>query len=142
MAQTGKGGLVVRDFDYKAWDNLARVWSGWGAAAPGAPTARPAASTDPPMVDAMTFIHEAIFAKKAMPGPGQTVDFFAGDAAMTITQISRASLLPKDKRFDWDLVPLPAGPGGRVRGRSARPASACCKTGKHARRRRRTSSPT
>ena len=25
-------GLVVRDFDYKAWDNLASVWNGWGAA--------------------------------------------------------------------------------------------------------------
>jgi multiple sugar transport system substrate-binding protein len=32
---------------------------------------------------------------------------------MTITQISRASLLPKDKPFDWDLVPLPAGPAGK-----------------------------
>jgi multiple sugar transport system substrate-binding protein len=31
---------------------------------------------------------------------------------MTITQISRASLLPKDKRFDWDLVPLPKGQVG------------------------------
>ena len=39
-------------------------------------------------------------------------DFFAGEAAMTITQISRASLLPKENPFDWDLVPLPAGPAG------------------------------
>ncbi|MNE69251.1 hypothetical protein D3C80_1649650 [compost metagenome] len=31
---------------------------------------------------------------------------------MTITQISRASLLPKDKPFSWDLVPLPKGPAG------------------------------
>ncbi len=30
---------------------------------------------------------------------------------MTITQISRASLL-KDAKFGWDLVPLPAGPKG------------------------------
>ena len=40
------------------------------------------------------------------------MDFFAGDAGMTITQISRASLLPKDKPFAWDLVPLPKGPVG------------------------------
>ena len=59
------------------------------------------------MVDAMTFIHEAIFTDKAMPGPGTTADFFAGDAAMTITQISRASLLPRTSPFGWDLVPLP-----------------------------------
>ena len=32
---------------------------------------------------------------------------------MTITQISRASLLPKDKPFAWDLVPLPKGPAGQ-----------------------------
>ena len=53
-----------------------------------------------------------------MPGPGQNVDFFAGDAAMTITQISRASLLPKDKRFA--LGPGAAaqvGPDGRLRDR-------------------------
>ncbi len=50
--------------------------------------------------------------KKAIPGPGENVDFFAGNAAMTITQISRASLLPKDKPFSWDLVPLPKGPAG------------------------------
>ena len=35
-----------------------------------------------------------------------------GEAAMTITQISRASLLPKENPFSWDLVPLPAGPAG------------------------------
>ena len=64
------------------------------------------------MVDAMSFIHKAIFTDKAIPGPGVTADFFAGDAAMTITQISRASLLPKENAFSWDLVPLPSGPAG------------------------------
>jgi multiple sugar transport system substrate-binding protein len=39
------------------------------------------------------------------------VDFFAGDAAMTVTQISRASLL-EDAPFGWELLPLPAGPTG------------------------------
>ena len=66
-----------------------------------------------------------------MPGPGTTADFFAGDAAMTITQISRASLL-KDAQ-------VRLGPGAAAdRARrastrsSARPASACCKKGKNA----------
>ena len=49
--------------------------------------------TEQPMVDAMTFIHDAIFDRNAIPGPGTAADFFAGEAAMTITQISRASLL-------------------------------------------------
>ncbi|GAB3959938.1 hypothetical protein GCM10027614_80520 [Micromonospora vulcania] len=65
----------------------------------------------PEMVDAMTTLHKATFTQKALPGPGTTADFFAGDSAMTVTQISRASLL-KDGGFGWDLVPLPARPKG------------------------------
>ncbi|MDM0049659.1 sugar ABC transporter substrate-binding protein [Variovorax sp. J22R115] len=111
VAQGGKGGLVVRDFNYQAWQYLSSVWNAWGAS-PWSADGKRCTFTDKPMVDALGFIHDAIFVKKAIPGPGQNVDFFAGDAAMTITQISRASLLPKDKRFDWDLVPLPRGTTG------------------------------
>jgi multiple sugar transport system substrate-binding protein len=64
------------------------------------------------MIDALNWLHDQIFVKHAMPGPGTTVDFFAGDAAMTVTQISRASAL--DGSFGWDLVPLPSGPSGHV----------------------------
>jgi multiple sugar transport system substrate-binding protein len=111
VAKTGKGGLIVRDFNYQDWQFLASIWNGWGAS-PWSADGKRCTLADKPMVDAMSFIHDAIFVKKAMPGPGQSVDFFAGDAAMTITQISRASLLPKDKPFAWDLVPLPRGPAG------------------------------
>jgi multiple sugar transport system substrate-binding protein len=109
QAKTGKAGLVVRDFDYKGWDNLSTVWTGWGAEAWSA-DGRTCGFDQQPMVDSMTFLHDAIFTGKALPGPGTTADFFAGDAAMTITQISRASLL--EDKFKWDLVPLPAGPKG------------------------------
>jgi multiple sugar transport system substrate-binding protein len=64
------------------------------------------------MIDAMSFLHKGIFTDKAFPGPGTTADFFAGEASMTITQISRASLL-KEAKFGWDLVPLPSGPKGK-----------------------------
>ncbi|KKB13342.1 sugar ABC transporter substrate-binding protein [Devosia geojensis] len=104
-------GLIVRDFNYQTWQNLASIWNGWGAS-PWSEDGKTCAFTDAPMVEALTRIHEAIFAEGAMPGPGENVDFFAGNAAMTITQISRASLLPKDDPFDWDLVPLPEGPIG------------------------------
>ncbi|MEV8506430.1 sugar ABC transporter substrate-binding protein [Actinoplanes sp. NPDC051475] len=107
---SGRQGLVVRDFDYKAWDNLASVFYGWGAEAWSA-DGKTCGFNQQPMVDAMTFIHKAVFTDKAMPGPGVAADFFAGEAAMTITQISRASLL-KDATFKWTLVPLPAGPEG------------------------------
>jgi multiple sugar transport system substrate-binding protein len=112
VGATGKQGLIVRDFDYKAWANLASIYVGWGAK-PWSDDAKSCAFTSPEMVAAMGFIHDAIFEKKALPGPGVSADFFAGDGAMTITQISRASLLPKDAAaFDWDLVPLPSGPVG------------------------------
>ena len=103
-------GLVVRDFDYKNWDNLATIFQGWGAEAWSA-DGKTCGFNQPAMVDAMTFIHKSIFTDKAMPGPATSADFFAGEAAMTVTQISRASLL-KDAKFSWDLVPLPAGPKG------------------------------
>ncbi|MEV4410813.1 sugar ABC transporter substrate-binding protein [Catellatospora sp. NPDC049609] len=109
-AESGKAGLVVRDFDYKGWDNLSTVWTGWGAQAWSA-DGKTCGFDQQPMVDAMTFLHKAIFTDKALPGPGTTADFFAGESAMTITQISRASLL-KDAKFGWDLVPLPSGPKG------------------------------
>lgn len=109
-AKTGKAGLVVRDFDYKNWDYLSTIWIGWGARTWSA-DGKSCDFTQPEMVDAMTFLHQAIFTSHAMPGPGATADFFAGDAAMTITQISRASLLA-DAPFGWDLVTLPTGPKG------------------------------
>ncbi|MEU8005868.1 sugar ABC transporter substrate-binding protein [Catellatospora sp. NPDC049111] len=109
-AKSGKAGLVVRDFDYKGWDNLSTVWTGWGAQAWSA-DGKTCGFDQQPMVDAMTFLHKAIFTDKALPGPGTTADFFAGEAAMTVTQISRASLL-KEAKFGWDLVPLPTGPKG------------------------------
>lgn len=109
-ATSGKEGLVVRDFDYKIWENLATIWGGWGAS-PWSADGTECTLADPAMVDAMTWIHDATFTDAAMPGPGTTADFFAGDAAMTITQISRASAL--DDSFGWDLVPLPSGPEGQ-----------------------------
>lgn len=108
--KTGKQGLVIRDFDYKDWTNLATVFRGWGAEAWTA-DGKTCGFDQPPMVDAMTFLHKAIFTGKALPAPGVAADFFAGESAMTIAQISRASLLKEDG-FGWTLVPLPAGPSG------------------------------
>ncbi|WP_430781657.1 ABC transporter substrate-binding protein [Actinoplanes sp. G11-F43] len=110
-AKTGKQGLVVRDFDYKDWTNLATVFRGWGAEAWSA-DGKTCGFDQKPMVDAMTYLHKAIFTDKALPAPGVAADFFAGESAMTIAQISRASLL-KDAKFGWELVPLPAGPSGK-----------------------------
>jgi len=112
VAEGDKDGIIVRDFNYQTWQNLAAIWRGWGAE-PWSADGDTCTFAAPEMVEAMTFLHDAIFQDGALPGPGESVDFFAGDAAMSITQISRASLLPKgDDAFAWDLVPLPAGPAG------------------------------
>ncbi|HEY0690417.1 MAG TPA: extracellular solute-binding protein, partial [Kribbella sp.] len=101
QARTGKGGVVVGDFDFKGWDTLNSIWSGWGAR-PWSEDGKTCGFDQPEMVAAMTFVHKMVFTDKAMPGPGTTKDFFAGDAAMVLTQISRAALLDKAK-FKWDL---------------------------------------
>jgi len=109
-AKTGKAGFVVRDFDYVTWDNLAVVWLGWGAA-PWSEDGATCQFDSPEMADAFAFLHDAAFTSKSMPGPGTTADFFAGESAFTITQISRASLLP-EAGFEFNLLPLPEGPAG------------------------------
>ena len=63
----GKPGLTILDFDYKGWDNLATIWSGWGAKA-WSDDGATCQFNSPEMVEAMTFVHKAIFTDKAMPG--------------------------------------------------------------------------
>ncbi|TDD63252.1 sugar ABC transporter substrate-binding protein [Kribbella antibiotica] len=109
-AKTGKAGFVVRDFDYKSWNTLATVWTGWGAQAWSA-DGKTCTFASPEMQQAFTFLHDAAFKTKAMPGPGVTADFFAGDAAFTVAQVSRSALLTGS--FKFGLYPLPAGPKGK-----------------------------
>jgi len=109
-AATGKAGFVVRDFDYLNWDYLSTVWNGWGAAPWSADGTECTFASDE-MVGAFEFLHSAAFESSSMPGPGTSADFFAGESAFTITQISRANLLA-DAGFGWSLLPLPAGPVG------------------------------
>ena len=109
-AATDAEGLVVRDWDYKNWNVLASVYRGFGAQAWSDDGTR-CLFDAPEMTEAMTFLHDAIFEDGALPSPGTTADFFAGESAMTITQISRASLLAEDP-FGWGIVPLPEGPAG------------------------------
>ncbi|WP_169193803.1 sugar ABC transporter substrate-binding protein [Devosia sp. MC1541] len=111
VADAGKDGIIIRDFNYQNWQNLTAFFRGWGADAWSA-DGKTCGFNTPEMVEAMTAFHTGIFKDGSFPGPGENVDFFTGDAAMTVTQISRASLLPKEDAFGWDLVPLPAGKVG------------------------------
>jgi multiple sugar transport system substrate-binding protein len=64
-------------------------------------------------VQAVTLIHSMIYKDKSIVPPGEQADFFSGNAAMTISQISRVSKL-KDAGFEWSIAPLPKGPAGEA----------------------------
>jgi multiple sugar transport system substrate-binding protein len=64
-----------------------------------------------PAVAAIKQLHEMVYKDKSIVPPGEKGDYFSGNAAMTINQISRASLMPK-AGFKWGIAPLPTGPGG------------------------------
>lgn len=108
--KTGKQGIVIRDFDYLTWSNLATVWNSFGAA-PWSADGKTCTFTSKKMQAAFTYLHDAIFEQKAFPGPGVKADFFAGDSAFTVTQISRATLLTD--AFKWDVQMLPEGDAGQ-----------------------------
>jgi multiple sugar transport system substrate-binding protein len=65
----------------------------------------------PEAVAAVQQLHDMVFKDKSITPPGETGDYFSGNSAMTINQISRASLMAK-AGFDWGIAPLPGGPAG------------------------------
>jgi multiple sugar transport system substrate-binding protein len=67
----------------------------------------------PEAVAAVQQLHDMVFKDKSIVPPGEQGDYFSGNAAMTINQISRASLMEK-AGFDWGIAPLPTGPAGEA----------------------------
>jgi multiple sugar transport system substrate-binding protein len=109
--KTGKQGMVIRDFNYATWTNLATVWDSFGAA-PWSADGKTCTFTSKKMNAAFTYLHDATFKDHAFPGPGVNADFFAGDSAFTVTQISRATLLTGS--FKWNVLTLPKGDDGQA----------------------------
>lgn len=68
---------------------------------------------EPEAVEAITLYHGMIFEDGSAVPPGVEVAFPAGQAAMTLGQLSRLSQL-EDADFAWDVVPLPEGPVGQA----------------------------
>ena len=67
----------------------------------------------PEAIAAVQQLHDMVFKDKSIVPPGENGDYFSGNSAMTINQISRASLM-SDAGFDWGIAPLPTGPGGEA----------------------------
>lgn len=65
----------------------------------------------PEAVKAIKQLHDMVFKDKSIVPPGTQGDYFSGNSAMTVNQISRASKMP-EAGFKWGIAPLPTGPGG------------------------------
>lgn len=65
----------------------------------------------PGAVRAVQQIHDMVFKDKSIVPPGEQGDYFSGNSAMTVNQISRASKMA-EAGFDWGVAPLPTGPNG------------------------------
>ncbi|AEV29345.1 ABC-type sugar transport system, periplasmic component [Sphaerochaeta pleomorpha str. Grapes] len=85
----------------------------------------------PQTVKAVQFFHDMVYVDQSVVPPGNQSDFYAGNAAMTVGQISRVSKL-NDASFAWGLAPMPSGPNGNapVIGQAAIGASARSKNAK------------
>lgn len=67
----------------------------------------------PEAVEAVTLYHDMIFGDRSVVPPGEQGDFFTGNAAMTVNQLSRVSKL-EGATFEWGVAPLPSGPTGEI----------------------------
>ncbi|MGW0737208.1 ABC transporter substrate-binding protein [Streptomyces sp. NPDC002851] len=108
-AKTARYGLLVHEFDYKNWDRLYPVMNAYGAHP--WPDKDSCGFTDPKMTEAVDLFRRMAFDDHSTPAPGEQADFFSGEAAMFITQVSKVGPLA-DVKWKWDAAPLPTGPGG------------------------------
>jgi len=60
---------------------------------------------------AVQLYHDMVFVDGSAVPPGEQADFYSGQSAITIAQLSRVARL-EDAPFQWGIVPLPAGPAG------------------------------
>lgn len=65
----------------------------------------------PASIEAITLFHNMVYQDGSVVPPGDQSDFFAGNAAMTVGQISRISKL-MESSFSWGMAPMPSGPNG------------------------------
>ncbi|MBA4863779.1 extracellular solute-binding protein [Streptomyces sp. PSKA54] len=108
-AKSARYGLLVHEFDYKNWDRLYPVMSAYGAA-PWTDRGT-CGFPDPKMTEAVDFVRSMAFDDHSTPAPGEKSDFFSGESAMFISQVSKIGPLA-DVKWKWDAAPLPSGPAG------------------------------
>lgn len=111
-ATTGHSGLVVPSFSPTTWDNLTPLWASWGAA-PWTDDSTSCTFSKPAMVDFLSWFQTQTD-RGAMPAVttvAQNPVFATGNVAFSVAQLSASGAL--DDSFEWDFLPLPAGPDGK-----------------------------
>lgn len=106
----GVSGIRMGD-PFSTWhEGLSMLWPAWGGAA-WSEDGTKCLLDSPETVSFFEWFHEQVFESGAIDKPGVTANFAAGEAAYTIGGLSLSSTLT-EAPFEWDFVPLPAGPDG------------------------------
>ncbi len=110
--QTSGTGFMNGSSPYATWnDGLGPMWLAWGAA-PWSEDGTECQFDQPEVVEFFEWYHTNAFENGAMPLPGEQFDFPSGQSAFLLAQLSASTGLGDD--FEWDFLPLPAGPAGEV----------------------------
>lgn len=83
---------IIRAYGGDAWDDSGNVLI-----------------NSPEAARAVRLFHDMVYVDSSVVPPGDLSDFYAGNAGMTVGQISRVSKL-KDVSWEWDIAPMPQGP--------------------------------
>ncbi len=112
--ETGVWGFQTVDgqgYDVRVWHNLLPIVRSYGADAWD--QEGNALIAEPEAVEAVQLFHDMVYEDRSVVPPGDQSDFYSGNAAMTVGQISRVGKL-EDADFEWGIAPLPSGPEGSV----------------------------
>jgi len=110
-ASSGIWGFETFDgqgYGSRVWHTLVPIIRAYGGSAWEGDSCK----LDSPLAaQAVKLFHDMVYADGSTVPPGEQGDFFSGNAALTMTQISRVSKL-SEAAFEWGLAPLPSGPAG------------------------------
>lgn len=111
--ETGVYGFQTMDgqgFDIRVWHTLVPILRSYGTDVWD--RNNNVMLNSPEAVEAVQLFHDMIFQDGSVVPPGDRSDFYVGDAAMTVGQISRVPALV-DADFSWSMAVMPEGPAGR-----------------------------
>jgi multiple sugar transport system substrate-binding protein len=106
------GFLFNNNLFTNGWRNLIEIWSPYGGG-PWTVDGTECTFDSPETKEATQLVWDMIYTDGTHPGPGEAVDFAAGNIGM---MLGRQNVAPRlaEVPFGWDVVPPPTGPAGFV----------------------------